>query len=83
MQRHHAKELVTLRCENVHMRECHMSWQPEVNLLERGEVKSNVVGLPKATNLSVCSDTIPLSLNTFEKKKSYSSRTPLCLASWK
>lgn len=40
-----------------------MSPQPKANLPEGGEVESTAVGLPRATNLSVCQDAIPPSLN--------------------
>ena len=68
MQRHHAEEVIALQCENDHLREAYWSWQPEANPPKGGKVELTAVGLPRATNLSVCSDTIPSSLNTLGKQ---------------
>lgn len=63
MQKHHAKEIVTLRHENAHLQEAHRSQKPEANLPRGEEAESTTVGLPWAINLSVRLDVIPPSFN--------------------
>lgn len=46
MQKHHAKEIVTLRHENAHLQEAHRSQKPEANLPRGEEAESTTVGLP-------------------------------------
>ena len=82
MQKHHAKEIVALECENAHLWEAHMSWQPEANLPKGGKAKSTTVSLPRATNMSVHLTLFPRP-STLWERSSHSSRTSSSLASWR
>ncbi|KAG5022908.1 hypothetical protein JHK82_018807 [Glycine max] len=56
MQKHHAKEIVTLRHENAHLQEAHRSQKPEANLPRGEEAESttalavNILTMPKRVN---------------------------------
>ena len=70
MQKHYPKEIVAFQHENAHLWDAHRSQQPDAIPQEGGEAKSTTIDLPRATNLSVRSDAIPLSFNTLGKQLS-------------